>query len=71
MKPRQTECVWCKSVEPHVPLTEAQKQWLRGRIEETYVENYLMCAAGTCRKVRTSANKWRFRDPVRIPEDVN
>lgn len=72
-KKDDTLCVWCDSREPHVPLTEPQRKWLRERIDEKNVDAYLMCAAGDCRKVRKWFNATRFprRDPVRIPDDVN
>ncbi|WP_189861529.1 hypothetical protein [Streptomyces poonensis] len=73
--PRKLSCQTCGTTETHVPLSDAQKAWLRQEIGEPYVEEYFLCvrtrADGTgCRNLRTSWAKKRFRQPKRMPDDI-
>ncbi|MHC3425068.1 MULTISPECIES: hypothetical protein [unclassified Streptomyces] len=73
MQPKDTYCVFCRSTERHVPLTENQQRWVREKKGATlYVGDLIMCAAGTCRKVRSSGDTRRFHPEfLRIPEGVD
>ncbi|QDQ11573.1 hypothetical protein [Streptomyces spectabilis] len=71
-QPQPLSCWTCGTTEPHRPLSEAQKAWLRGAIGEDYVEHYWMCAKPSCRNVRTFMTERRFRQkPVRIPRGID
>jgi hypothetical protein len=74
-KPAQLSCRTCGATELHHPLTKDQKVWLRGEIDEQYVEHYFMCvkdrADGTpCRNLRTYLHEKRFRAPLRMPDEA-
>lgn len=73
-QPTELSCWTCPTSELqlHRPLTEAQKVWLRAKIDETYVEHYWMCAKPGCRNVRTYMTERSFRGtPVKIPRGID
>ncbi|MER5303717.1 MULTISPECIES: hypothetical protein [Streptomyces] len=52
-------------------MTVNQKAWLRGKLKELYVEEYCMCAKGTCRNVRTYNTERCWPDPLKIPPGID
>ncbi|QIB45807.1 hypothetical protein G3H79_24765 [Streptomyces aureoverticillatus] len=70
-EPRHLSCRTCGTRESHRPLTVNQKAWLRGKLKELYVEEYCMCAKGTCRNVRTYNTERCWPDPLKIPPGID
>ncbi|MER7176222.1 hypothetical protein [Streptomyces mesophilus] len=67
---RSLYCTTCGTDEQHRVLFKAEQVWLKGRILRKNVDEFVMCQAPGCRKLRTGHTKEPLADVLRIPEDL-
>ncbi|MEU6957986.1 RNA polymerase sigma factor [Streptomyces sp. NPDC045714] len=64
---RPMYCITCDSEEPHRSLSSAEKEWLKRRCMRKSVEEFFLCLAPGCRRVRTGFNKNPLAEPLQVP----
>ncbi|MFK0132443.1 RNA polymerase sigma factor [Streptomyces rubiginosohelvolus] len=60
-------CRACDSDEPHRKLNSEEEEWLKKRCMRKSVEEFLLCLAPGCRRVRTFANTHPLAEPLHVP----